>query len=91
MRELSRVSINQTVASISEILHPVLIDQASNFVIAHNHPSADSTPSGPDRLLTKNLAKAVYTMGLQLVDHLIIGRPTRGSQVYNSFAEKSWL
>ena len=91
MRELSSGSINQTVASISEILRPVLIDQAPNFVIAHNHPSGDSTPSKPDRLLTKNLAKAAHTMGLQLVDHLIIGRPTIGSQGYYSFAEENLL
>ena len=91
MRELSSGSINQTVASISEILRPVLIDQAPNFVIAHNHPSGDSAPSRPDRLLPKNLAKAAHTMGLQLVDHLIIGRPMRGSQGYYSFAEENLL
>ena len=91
MRELSSGSTNQTVASISEILRPVLIDQAPNFVIAHNHPSGEPTPSEPDRLLTKNLAEAAHTMGLHFLDHLIIGRPTDSRQGYYSFAEEGLL
>jgi DNA repair protein RadC len=88
MRELSSGSSNQTVASISEILRPVIIDQAPNFAIAHNHPSGDTTPSGPDKALTKALAKAAHTMGLSFVEHLIIGRPTDGTLGYYSFAEE---
>ena len=84
-RELSSGSSNQTVASVSEILRPVLIDQAPNFAIAHNHPSGDTTPSIPDKILTKNLHKAAQTMGVHLVDHLIIGRPTEGTTGYYSF------
>lgn len=91
MRELSSGSINQTVASISEILRPVIIDQAPNFAIAHNHPSGDSSPSRPDKLLTKNLVKASHTMGIHLLDHLIIGRPSDGGQGYYSFAEEGLL
>ena len=91
MRELSSGSTNQTVASISEFLRPVLIDQAPNFVIAHNHPSGEPTPSEPDRLLTKNLAEAAHTMGLHFLDHLIIGRPTDSRQGYYSFAEEGLL
>ncbi|MFT6182403.1 MAG: DNA repair protein RadC [Paracoccaceae bacterium] len=87
-RELSSGSSNQTVASVSEILRPVLIDQAPNFAIAHNHPSGDTTPSIPDKILTKNLHKAAQTMGVHLVDHLIIGRPTEGTTGYYSFLEE---
>ena len=91
MRELSSGSASQTVASISEILRPVLIDQAPNFVIAHNHPSGEATPSEPDRLLTKNLAEGARAMGLYFIDHLIIGRPNNGCQGYYSFAEENHL
>ena len=91
MRELSSGSISQTVASISEILRPVLIDQAPNFVIAHNHHSGEPAPSKPDRLLTENLAEAARTMGLYFVDNLIIGRPADSCQGYYSFAEQNLL
>ncbi|MEJ6719111.1 MAG: DNA repair protein RadC [Akkermansiaceae bacterium] len=88
MRELSSGSSNQTVASISEILRPVLIDKAPNFAIAHNHPSGETTPSIPDKTLTKNLTKAAHTMGLTFIDHIIIGRPNDGTQGYYSFMEE---
>jgi len=91
MRELSSGSTNQTVASIPEILRPVLIDQAPNFAIAHNHPSGDPYPSAPDKSLTKNLAQAAQTMGLYFLDHVIIGRPSDGCQGYYSFAEEGHL
>ncbi len=90
-RELSSGSSNQTVASISEILRPVLIDQAPNFAIAHNHPSGETTPSLADKALTKSLLKSAQTMGLTFVDHIIIGRPTEGSTGYYSFLEEGHL
>ena len=91
LRELTSGSSNQTVAAISEILRPVIIDQAPHFAIAHNHPSGETHPSRPDLSLTKNLAQAARTMGLNLIDHLIIGRPTDGKQGYYSFAEEGLL
>lgn len=91
LRELSSGSSNQTVASISEILRPALIDQAPNFAIAHNHPSGETNPSAPDKALTKNLAKAAQTMGLNFIDHVIVGRPTDGTCGYYSFAEEGEL
>lgn len=91
LRELSSGSANQTVAVVSQILRPVIIDQAPHFVIAHNHPSGEVNPSSADRALTRNLAQAARTMGLNLLDHLIIGRPTDGRQGYYSFAEQGEL
>lgn len=91
LRELSSGSTNQTVASISEILRPVLIDQAVNFIIAHNHPSGNPAPSGADRTLTRNLNKAAMTMNLKLLDHVVIGRPLDGAQGYYSFSEEGEL
>ena len=90
-RELSSGSTNQTVASVSQILRPVLIDQAPNFAIAHNHPSGDTTPSFSDKALTKSLNKAANTMGLNLIDHVIIGRPTDGTTGYYSFNQEGEL
>ena len=91
LRELTSGSSNQTVASVSEILRPVIIDQAPHFAIAHNHPSGEVNPSNADRCLTRNLTKAARTMGLNLLDHLIIGRPTDGRQGSYSFAEEGEL
>lgn len=91
LKELSSGSTNQTVASISEILRPVLIDQAVNFIIAHNHPSGNPSPSSADRTLTRNLQKAALTMNLNFLDHVVIGRPLDGAQGYYSFSEEGEL
>ena len=42
-------------------------------MVAHNHPSGDTTPSEADISVTKRLKEAAELMGIQLLDHLIIG------------------
>ncbi|MDA7880770.1 DNA repair protein RadC [Akkermansiaceae bacterium] len=91
MRELSSGSTNSTVACIRDVLRPVIIDQAHAFIIAHNHPSGDTTPSTQDQIFTSNLAKAAKQMELPLIDHLIIGRPIDGAAPYFSFFEHDRL
>ncbi|RYY23932.1 MAG: DNA repair protein [Sphingomonadales bacterium] len=43
-------------------------------VIAHNHPSGDSTPSIADREATRRLARALDGLGIRLLDHLVVTR-----------------
>lgn len=88
---ISQGTSNQTLASPREILRPVLIDQTSHFVIAHNHPSGTITPSGADIRLTEDIKKAAQYVDLTLLDHMIIGRPTEGTAGYFSFAENGRL
>jgi DNA repair protein RadC len=42
-------------------------------VVVHNHPSGDPTPSGADLQLTRRLAKAGEVLGIELLDHIVIG------------------
>lgn len=91
MREISSGNANQTLAPIPDILRPVILDQTLNFIIAHNHPSGDPTPSQADLRLTRELQKSAQQMGLTLLDHLIIGRPTNGTTGYYSFNEEGHL
>ena len=90
-REITSGTSNQTLASIREILRPVLIDQACHFAIVHNHPSGNISPSLQDRDLTARLFKASDQMDLTLIDHVIIGRPIDGTPGYYSFAENGDL
>lgn len=55
--------------------------QASGIIIAHNHPSEDTTPSEQDILVTKRIANAGLILNIPLIDHLIIGNDS-----YSSFA-----
>lgn len=45
----------------------------NKFILVHNHPSGDSTPSLEDKEFTKRLQEGAKILGLQLLDHIIIG------------------
>lgn len=45
---------------------------AASIILAHNHPSGDPTPSDMDRQVTERLTRAASTVGLSLLDHLIL-------------------
>lgn len=69
-------SINCANVLPREILYPAIINNASFILIAHNHPSGDSTPSNEDVLFTKKILKSLDLIGIQLLDHLVIGKNT---------------
>ena len=48
---------------------------AEEIIVAHNHPSGDPTPSKADYATTKKLNDGANLVGLELLDHLIIGAP----------------
>ena len=80
--------LNETMAHPREILRQVLLHSAYAFIVVHNHPSGDPTPSEADRRLTRNLREAAEVMKVQFFDHIIIGAPSESrSQPYFSFRE----
>jgi DNA repair protein RadC len=56
-----------------DVLYPAIKNNAAFVVLAHNHPSGDSTPSEEDVLLTKRIVDSLELIGIQLLDHVIIG------------------
>jgi len=64
----------------SALLHPreafrtALRNGATAVIICHNHPSGDPSPSPADRAVTRQLAEAGRLVGIELLDHVIIGR-----------------
>jgi DNA repair protein RadC len=58
----------------SDVLRPVLRLGAPAFVLVHNHPSGDPTPSREDIAMTKALNMACKTLGVILLDHVIVSR-----------------
>ncbi|MEM1084561.1 MAG: DNA repair protein RadC [Verrucomicrobiota bacterium] len=85
--EISSGTLNETSAHPREVLRPVILRNAHGFVLIHNHPSGDPTPSGADRQFTRRLAEAADLLQLRFVDHVIIGRPDQGRSPYFSFRE----
>ena len=73
--ELSHGNVNSSIMSVREILQKALLANAVSIFIMHNHPSGDPTPSNEDIQVTKRLVEAGDIVGVQVLDHLIIGRP----------------
>ena len=73
-RELIRGSLDHAACEPRDVLRQALLDGAASFVLFHNHPSGDPTPSRDDVDFTRQLAIAARTVGLQLHDHVIVGR-----------------
>ena len=65
---------------------PAIRDSAAAIICVHNHPSGDPQPSREDRALTTRLGEAGRLLGIQVLDHIIVGRDT-----YMSFADEGLL
>ncbi len=89
--EITKGTKNESLAHPGEILRVVLIESAHSFILVHNHPSGDPSPSEADRSMTRRLIRACQEMGVTLADHIIIGAPNDHSEPYFSFREYSLI
>ncbi len=80
-------TVSESHAHPREILRPVITRGAHGFVLVHNHPSGDPSPSRADEQITRRLADAASIMQIRFVDHVIIGRPFDGRSPWFSFRE----
>jgi len=73
--ELSLGTGRQAPVEPAELLRTALVDRAEEILVYHNHPSGEPEPSRDDLALTRRLALAAATVGLPLVDHLVVAGP----------------
>lgn len=66
-------SVNANIVHPREVFKAALIESATSIIVAHNHPSGDPTPSREDIELTKKLVESGKILGINVVDHVIIG------------------
>src|SRR5690606_21932561 len=66
-------SLNASLAHPREVLKTAVLSNAASVLVAHNHPSGDPTPSPEDIEVTKRLAQAGEILGIEVLDHLIVG------------------
>ncbi len=91
VHEVSLGSLSESVAHPREVFQPVLLHSAFAFILVHNHPSGDPTPSDADRRTTVRLAEAAKLLQIKMYDHVIIGSPDHGRQPYFSFSQAGLL
>lgn len=84
--EISHGNVNSSVVGTREVFQKALLANAVSVIFIHNHPSGDSTPSREDIKVTERLIQAGAILGIDVLDHIIIGRPG-----YTSLKEKGYL
>lgn len=57
-----------------EVFEPAISGFAASVAFAHNHPSGDPEPSEDDLKITKQLVEAGKVLGVEVLDHIIIGQ-----------------
>jgi len=67
-------TLNETIINPREIYQKALSRNAHSIVIVHNHPSGDTSPSLEDIDATKNICETGKSIGIPLLDHLIVGK-----------------
>lgn len=71
--EVSHGSVDFSVAQPRELLLRALLVGATTFVLIHNHPSGNPTPSASDIDVTKRIVSAANILGVSCLDHIIVG------------------
>lgn len=67
-------SLNTSVIRIGELFRAALKENAAAFIMAHNHPSNDPSPSPEDIAVTRKIVEAGRLMSIDVLDHIIIGQ-----------------
>lgn len=71
--EISHGNVNSSIVGTREVYQKALLANAVSIIVMHNHPSGDCTPSRQDITVTKRLVEAGQIVGVELLDHIIIG------------------
>lgn len=71
--EVSRGALDATLVHPREVFKAAILANAAAIILAHNHPSGDPTPSPDDEALTRRLVDAGELLGIQILDHVIVG------------------
>lgn len=79
-------TLNATLVHPREIFKPAIKRSAHAIILAHNHPSGDPTPSKEDHMVTRRMVEAGKTIGIEVLDHLVLGKGH-----YISFRERRLL
>lgn len=70
---VSTGTLNQSLVHPREVFKKAIVASANNIVLLHNHPSGDTNPSKEDELVTKRLVEVGEIVGIEVLDHLIVG------------------
>ncbi len=67
-------NVNSTIVRMAEVFREAIVACAPNAILIHNHPSGDPSPSPEDASMTKQAVQAGRLLGIDVLDHIVIGR-----------------
>ena len=83
---VSVATLNTTLVHPREVFKTAILSNSNQIMLAHNHPSGISAPSNEDKAMTSRIKDAGVILGIELIDHIIIG-----SNEYFSFKENKLM
>ncbi|UCF37186.1 MAG: DNA repair protein RadC [Acidobacteriota bacterium] len=86
IERVSEGSLTRAIVHPREVFRPAIREGAASVLFVHNHPSGEPRPSKEDRQITQRLVETGKVIGIQVLDHVIIGRYR-----YFSFADEGEL
>jgi DNA repair protein RadC len=91
---VSEGTLTSSLVHPREVFAPAIEGRAAAIVLAHNHPSGDPEPSQEDHEVTRRLVRAGQLLGIQVLDHVILGlgawTSLRESSAGDLFQEGRW-
>lgn len=85
--DISSGGLHGAAVTPSNVFRPLIRCGASSFILAHNHPSGDPTPSREDVAMTWALEAAAEIVGIQLLDHVIVAAHGGGWRTLHEFRD----
>jgi DNA repair protein RadC len=89
---ISQGTLDTLLVHAREVFKHALAASAAAIVLVHNHPSGDPTPSEADIKVTRDLIRAGQVLKIEVLDHIIIGRPSKErARDYTSLRELGYF
>ncbi|MFP3719852.1 DNA repair protein RadC [Niallia circulans] len=79
-------SLNASIVHPREVMKLGILSNAASIIVGHNHPSGQPSPSKEDIEVTERLKKAGVILGIELLDHIIVG-----DESFVSLKEKGYI
>jgi DNA repair protein RadC len=79
-------SLNASIVHPREVMKSAILSNASSIIVGHNHPSGKTEPSREDIDVTKRLVEAGKIIGIEVIDHIIVGDDN-----FTSLKEKGYI
>ena len=84
--------VDRTQIHAREAFRTAIVQNTSRIILVHNHPSGDPTPSTQDIQCTRQLTEAGKIVGIQVIDHVVLGKKTQNRHKdYISFREEGLI